>query len=969
MPQRQEVLNVILAQLLQERGLVAAPEQILRSATGERDMPDVIVDFRGLRLQLECEFAGRNTTEARQKSFEKAKERVETATAHIGVAVVYPARLKDVSFDRAKRDLGTSTLEYSVVTEAVLIAPGDQLRLFTPRPEPIFTRGTIDDLGDALRRCYEELVRDETLDRAVALLEEKINAFLEALRIQPATAVRIARVLGVEDLPEDAQVLKPRQRVAVGRIAALIVTNALIFQEVLSQNEPRVTSLQSYRMSTGLTAEMRRQWQFILDHINYYPIFFTADRLLGCLSADESVDRSLRELVTTALSIVTWRASLRHDLAGRIYHRLLDEAKYLGAYYTSIPAATLLLKLALRPESYKLDWTSPASIAQLRIADLACGTGTLLMAAADSVIDNHVRLCAAEARSTQTSVVNQLLAKDVLWGYDVLPSAVHLTASTLALRVPEAAIDAMHLFRVLHGGDRGYLGTLEAIEPNGARGTLFSQPERVGGHGIERIVELPLPTLDLCVMNPPFTSSRKGNRLFGSVAEPQRKEMQKRLSRLVSQQHLLASITAGLGAPFVALGDRQLRAGGRLALVLQKAVLSGISWAPTRQLIGENYVLEYIVVSHEVSHWNFSENTNLTEVLLIARKLETPRQSGESSVVYINLWQQPRTATESLNLAHTLTSSEIAPLGEGDRPTSLTLGSRKIGEAFGVQWSSIQRRSWALPCAFARAELNAAFMSLIDGHLHLPGRGIDSRVVLCNLGSFASVGPDPRDVCDGFSLAEDERTNYPALWGHDADAVRFLKATPNTHLRPRTEPLAGRPLRNYRLLWPRAGRVLVVQRIRLNTKRLIAVRMEQKVLSDVWWPIDLNEDLEDRENLEKALVLWLNSTAGLFLLLGYREETEGAWVQYKKPMWEEMPVLDVQRINQTARRLLASTYDDLSSIEIGFLPDMKNDGARDRIDAAVSRALGLPDLRSLRDVIASEPILRQDMKGLLMSST
>jgi len=61
MASRQEVLNVILAQLLQERGLVAAPEEILRQPTKERRLPDVIIDFQGLRLAIEAEFGAQNS--------------------------------------------------------------------------------------------------------------------------------------------------------------------------------------------------------------------------------------------------------------------------------------------------------------------------------------------------------------------------------------------------------------------------------------------------------------------------------------------------------------------------------------------------------------------------------------------------------------------------------------------------------------------------------------------------------------------------------------------------------------------------------------------------------------------------------------------------------------------------------------------------------------------------------------------
>ena len=34
-----------------------------------------------------------------------------------------------------------------------------------------------------------------------------------------------------------------------------------------------------------------------------------------------------------------------HDLSGRLFHTLLTDAKFKGAYYTSVPAATLLSSL------------------------------------------------------------------------------------------------------------------------------------------------------------------------------------------------------------------------------------------------------------------------------------------------------------------------------------------------------------------------------------------------------------------------------------------------------------------------------------------------------------------------------------------------------------------------------------------------------------------------------------------------
>ena len=56
-----------------------------------------------------------------------------------------------------------------------------------------------------------------------------------------------------------------------------------------------------------------------------------------------------------------------------------------GSFYTTTAAATLLANLAIREDL--CDWADPHAIARLRITDPACGTGTLLMAAAERIRD------------------------------------------------------------------------------------------------------------------------------------------------------------------------------------------------------------------------------------------------------------------------------------------------------------------------------------------------------------------------------------------------------------------------------------------------------------------------------------------------------------------------------------------------------------------------------------------------------
>jgi hypothetical protein len=140
-------------------------------------------------------------------------------------------------------------------------------------------------------------------------------------------------------------------------------------------------------------------WQFILHHINYHAVFDLARRLLQTLPPDRTLDDALRRCAQTVREIARRRVLLRHDLAGRVYHLLLGSiAKPLGTYYTSVAAATILLRVALQPERWaQIRWQDPDSAGNLRIADLACGTGTLLMAALQTATDNFLRAASLQS--------------------------------------------------------------------------------------------------------------------------------------------------------------------------------------------------------------------------------------------------------------------------------------------------------------------------------------------------------------------------------------------------------------------------------------------------------------------------------------------------------------------------------------------------------------------------------------------
>lgn len=217
------------------------------------------------------------------------------------------------------------------------------------------------------------------------------------------------------------------------------------------------------------------------------------------------------------------------------------------------------------------------------------------------------------------------------------------------------------------------------------------------------------------------------------------------------------------------------------------------------------------------------------------------------------------------------------------------------------------------------------------------------------------MGPDRRDIHDGFTVSRDP-TSYPALWGHDSGKVKTLALAPNAHLVPRAKRAPGQPLRRANLLWGRAGRLLIAERLRLNTHRLTAGWTDRPVLSNVWWPCrPRSPDIGPaEEKMEKGLCIWLNSTPGLIVLLAHRTETEGAWVDFKKPNLADMPVPDRDVLSSLAER-----FDLLRDRELQPLSRLAEDPVRVEIDRAVEEVLELPRdaLRGLRELLAREPVL------------
>lgn len=180
---REEVVNVALAELLDQRGMLSVPETIRKSvARKTRDLPDIIVaDLLGIRMVIEGRF---NTSSSISASLLKdAKERVEQGISPVCLAVLYPPDLRSAeSLTRLRQNLEKAKLTIRVISE---------------NSDGEWADAAVDDIVETLRRSYELLVSEDIVVAAVGEIAGGIDTATDLFTRAPALSERFRQALGI----------------------------------------------------------------------------------------------------------------------------------------------------------------------------------------------------------------------------------------------------------------------------------------------------------------------------------------------------------------------------------------------------------------------------------------------------------------------------------------------------------------------------------------------------------------------------------------------------------------------------------------------------------------------------------------------------------------------------------------------------------------------------------------------------
>ena len=836
---------------------------VISQATGmlaglKGKQPDILVGVPGAApLVIEAEFHPARSLE------DDALGRVGAETIHrlrpveTVVALRYPRRLRDVPETRLLEELAAcDDLAWCLWREGA-----DNVRF----PSEGWITGSLADLAGIVETLAVSPRRiDEAADRLQDTVQEGASMIAD---------------LGATTQKHVAECLHQESGEQTMRMAASIIVNAFLFQIAVSSSHG-TPSIEETAAASGdprhlLKSDVLGAWDRILE-VNHWPVFDIARRLLLPIEqarAEELCDR----LALAAANLAAAGAVEVQDLAGQMFGRLIADRKFLATFYTLPESAALLAELAVARLDDQVNWSDEVAVTDLRIADLACGTGALLSAV-------YRRVAARVRRSGRDdATIHAAMMQEALIGADIMPAAAHLTTTMLCASHPavgfgKCGVHVLPFGRTPDG--RVAVGSLDLLGDAGTLSLLGRPGTRLAGRFEDDEPDDDLSacnvgdgTLDVCIMNPPFTRPTNHETAqaagvpvpsfagFGTTDDDQR-AMSARLADLTpsARSTRVGHGNAGLASNFVDLAHAKLRPGGVLALILPFAAVSGSSWEGLRRLLSSCYrdVAVTSIATHGSTARAFSADTGMAEIALVAVKRPAAAAATRASQVsWISLARRPASVTEAVQVARGVDGRE-----ESDGPASIDVGDERAG--------------CLLPgdifdgglAAVTEPEVAACGLALGRCAPRLPRVG-ELPVAVTRLGEAGRPGPVHRDISgtdkttgayrgpfDIKPLMAGRTPSYPVLWAHDAGSGRESQI----EVRPDTQGRVRRGMEERALdVWATSTRLHINLDFQLNSQALAACVAAEPCIGGRAWPSFALES----SAWEEAVALWMNTTLGL----------------------------------------------------------------------------------------------------------
>ena len=970
-----------------------AREELWGALRGERTKPDVLITRAdGPPIVLENEYSPAATLAADCLRIIGRELNPAVAYATGRVSAVIAIRSTDElhqcdTGDDAQRMLEDGhQIEYAVYQGN----PQQQTRF----PQSGFIQGNIRELVDFIRPAAEP---QDTINAATQAFEQGVDD-AAALILGCAKLTKdanIGQAIGTalrqqwpaypEKEPVKPQEIKQERadqnaREQTAKMTATMLINALAYQqnlagysaevEVKGHTETRtIKSLAQIRKPTGLHPDdVIAEWDNILS-INYWPIFHIAKQLLLIIPPTAATGL-LTSMVQTANAIQD--AIKQNDVAGTVFQKLIADRQTLATYYTRPESTTLAAYLAV-PDN--LDWADPETLKNYSIADYACGSGGLALAAYQRARDLHRNY------GGNPDAVHAYMMENSLTACDIMPAAVHLTSSLLSSVAPRERYAGTRNVLYPFGGtgevdNKGKpivdIGSLDLLDLNTSRHQAIlplNEQMALGATQERRRIEVEMRPLSqsLVIMNPPFTTptnhaadhAKPGNPAFAAfnTTQAEQKAMADKVKKLAIGT--ISDGYAGLGSNFSQIAHNMVKPNGHIALILPiSAMLGGSydgdiprSWQKLRRLLAENYndIIIVSIAQNADKDASFSADTDMAEVIIIARRLghsERPKYLAH----FVNLTERPANKLTAQETAKSIRQSLANPTKPGTH-SDIRVGDNPVAT---VRLEKVKPLEKWTTARVANLGLVQFAEEMSRGKLLLPQRRNRVSIPITPMGKIGKVGPVHRlfEITFTRQKGADSGTTWPMLWNRDSDKQYSLVISPDYSgtIKSDKQGEANR-------LWELVSYLHIGAECRFNSNATCAAFTQRKSAGGRAWP---NFKMATPE-MEKATCVWLNGTIGFigYWIKSNRTQTgRGGTTVTAIP---NIPTLDLTKLDANQLQAAVRIYDDLCQQRMLPANEAYRDKTRQELDCRLmTEVLGLDDsaveqLAILRNQWCREP--------------
>ena len=984
-------INDAIAELLRGTRFAWRGEHVVRSETTQ-----VLAESAGLRpdivilepytapVVIETEVLPAQTVE------EEALSRLGAQLAGSGqsvlsaIALRLPLRLREV--------------QGGALAEALAAAQDMEFAHYAGRnpdkrarfPETGWLRGGIHELSILAQSAT---MPSFLVEEAANILEVGVNAAASILRDMDAPHPDVMNRI--------AKQLRQQDSVQTRRMAMTILMNAFMFHENLAHGPGDLAQVRSFEELKAIsknpdTADVLQslvadEWRKIL-RVNYWPIFDISLRILSVFPTLEC-DMLIIQLVRSARALIKNNLMRSHDLTGTVFQKLIADRKFLAAFYTKPASAALLVGLAINEDNLLSDssWANPAAVKSLRIADFACGTGTLLSAAYQRISQLH------ELHGGNTAAIHADMIENALLGCDILPAAAHLTASMLSGAHPTVQYEGGRIFTLRYGRQEDDTVALGAIDL--LRDLALLQGSEITAKAAEGLGEAekeawryaPHVSFDLVIMNPPFTRATNHEGGHADVPNPMfaafesSAEEQKAMSSATKKltKGTVAHGNAGAASIFLALADRKLAKDGMLALVMPLALMTGSSWEKCRVRLAESYenLIVISIAGSDNRALSFSADTSMGECLVIGKR-NGKRQTRATFVVLERSPQHPAFSVKiAKRIRELIKGKAIRPLESNPvGGTHITLGQELVGQAIDAPLP--KSGGWKLARIVDLSLAQSAYHLAEVGKIWLPTQHSGVDIPFTNVNKIGQIGPIHRDINgtnpDGSmrgpfeirALRKDSVPTFPALWAHDAKRERTMMFEADREAIPRhvTSTKVQATISEKAIqVFETASHCHSNLGFRFNSQSTAMQFTERKTIGGSAW-ISIQLPTVDHE---KALVLWSNTMLALLMFWWHSSKQQPGRGVLTKTTLGSLPILDVTALTPEQLQRAVRIFDETCELSLKPLHELHIDENRKLLDRRFyGEVLGLPaalladggPLDILRTKLSQEPSIRGSKK-------